>query len=113
MIFGAALISGALVNGFLISLLFEAITRKYPLVFVVVPLVAYGWYYALYMQQANEIARKSDELRASNPGKIFDFDPNSQSLVTAEANSFVTLFAIPVAYAPMTISSRKGICRIV
>jgi hypothetical protein len=50
--------------------------------------------------QTFQIARKSGELRASNPGLILQFDPDTHSLVIKDANAFVSQHGIPVAYEP-------------
>jgi hypothetical protein len=97
MMFGAALLSGALVHIFLLSLFFEAVGRV-PRFLMILPVAAYGAYYAVYFHQGAEIAGKSAELKASNPSMIMDFNPSSHSLVTAEANTLVQRYAIPVAY---------------
>jgi hypothetical protein len=98
MMLGAALLTGLLVHVFLIVLLVEAFTRRVPRVLMIIPIAAYGAYYALYFQQAIQIAQKSAELRASNPGKVLDFDAQSYSLVMARTYTFVSQYEIPVAY---------------
>ena len=98
---------GILANAGLISLLVEAIIGRVPRVLLVFPLIAYGGYYAVYIKQTIDIARKQDELRAANPGKVLDFDANSQSLLTADARSLVQRYAIPVAYDPDEISKSE------
>src|SRR3954469_7695154 len=60
----------------------------------------YGGYYGVFGYQTFQIARKSGELRASNPGLILQFDPDTHSLVTKDANAFVSQHGIPVAYEP-------------
>ncbi len=98
MMFGAALLSGALVHIFLLSLFFEALVGRVPRVLMILPVAAYGAYYAVYFHQGIEIARKSAEMKASNPGMILDFDPRSHSLVTADAQTLVQRYAVPVVY---------------
>jgi hypothetical protein len=98
MIFGGMVIAGALIHLFLISLFFEALFGRVPRVLMIVPIAAYGAYYAVYLYQGSEIQRTSAALQASNPGKVLDFDPSLHSLVTAQANALVQGYAIPVAY---------------
>jgi hypothetical protein len=98
MMFGAMVLTGALVHVFLISLFFEAITRRVPRVLALIPIAAYGAYYAAYLYQGAAIAWTSAELQASNPGKVLDFVPSKYSLVTKKASALIQGYAIPVAY---------------
>jgi hypothetical protein len=100
MIFGGALLAGLLVHVFLIGLFVEAWIGRVPRILAVIPIIAYGGYYALYAHQTNEIREKSAQLRKENSGKIFDFDPEIHSLVTPDAQTLVTQYAIPVVYQP-------------
>ncbi len=100
MMFGAAMITGLLVHVFLASLFFEALTRRIPRAFLLVPILAYGGYYTAYVREARQIALFSAELRGANPVKILDFDPKLHALVMAQAQSFVETHDVPVAYAP-------------
>jgi hypothetical protein len=99
MFLGASLMAGALVHVFLIALLAEAVIGRISRAWIMIPVVAYGAYYATYAQQVWEIASKSAELRANNPGKILPFDPAVHSLVVAnDAEALVSFHEIPVAY---------------
>ncbi len=100
MFFGGALFAGAMVHVFLISLLIEGYLRRVPRVLMILPVVAYGGYYALYVKQTIDIARRAAELRASNPKQVLEFDPKTQRLVTANAQTLIQAYAIPVAYQP-------------
>jgi hypothetical protein len=91
--------AGILVHVILISLLIEAFVGRLPRFLMIVPLAAYGWYYKIYFDQSVQISQKSAEMRASNPGKVFDFDPKLHSLVTTRgAYVLVSQYEIPVAY---------------
>jgi hypothetical protein len=79
MILGGMVIAGALVHLFLISLFLEALVGRVPRVLVIVPIAAYGGYYAGYVYQGHDIARTSAALQASSPGKVLDFDPATHS----------------------------------
>src|ERR1700685_3425770 len=85
MISGGALLTGLLVQVFLIGLLVEAFIGRVPRLLAVIPVIAYGGYYALYAQQTIEIREKSAQLRQENSGKIFDFDFDINSLVSPDA----------------------------
>jgi hypothetical protein len=100
MIVAGGLITGLVLHVFLIALFAEACARRVPRFLIAIPIAAYAGYYALLGGQALLIANKSAELRAANPGQVLQFDPDTQSLVTKEANDFVTHYAIPVAYEP-------------
>lgn len=95
---GALGLTAILVHGLLIALFVEAIMRRVPLVLVLVPIAAYGAYYAIYFYQWIDIERTSAALRASNPGRVFDFDPLAHSLVMHHAEAVVRDYAIPAAY---------------
>ena len=100
MFLGGAMFAGALVHVFLISLLIEGYLRRVPRVLMILPVVAYGGYYALYAKQTIDIARKAAALRASNPKQVLDFDPKTQALVTANAQTLIQAYAIPAVYQP-------------
>lgn len=77
----------------------EALTGRGPREFILIPIVAYGGYYAAYAYQGYEISQRAAELRRGNLGKVFAFDAAQHSLVTAEAETLVKTHEIPVAYA--------------
>src|SRR5215470_6324519 len=92
------LVGPLLVHIFLVALLVEGFTGRVPRILMIVPLAAYGAYYAAYVHQGALIAQKSTDLRTLNPGKVLDFDAKSHSLVTPNALSLVSSYEIPVAY---------------
>ena len=96
---GAAQVAGWLVHICLLSLVFEAATRRAPIAVILIPILVYTTYYLAVEKQAWAVARKSAELRAANPVRILDFDPTTHSLVMPGAGAFATTHKIPVAYA--------------
>lgn len=98
MLFGAPLIAGLLVHAALLAFAAEALTGRASRELILIPIVAYGGYYAVYAYQGFEIAQKVAELRRANPGQIFAFDPAQHSLITSEAETFVKTHEVPVAY---------------
>ncbi len=100
MLFGASLFAGLLAHAVLILMFIEAAIGAAPRILMIVPILAYGGYYAAYFEQGIEIARKSAELKATNPGRILDFAPDAYSLVLPEAGQFVDSHAVSVAYEP-------------
>lgn len=102
MMFGAGLITVLLIHVALISLFVEAAIGRLPRVLMIVPVAAYGAYYVAYVQEGREIAERAAALRASNPGKVFDFNPQAHSVVGKEMGSFVQTHDIPVVYEPNT-----------
>lgn len=98
MLFGAPAWTVFLLHIGLIAMFAEAFVRHLPRYLILVPLAAYGGYYALYAYQTVDVHRKSAELKASNPGKVLDFQPENYSLVMKDARAFVTNHAIPVVY---------------
>jgi hypothetical protein len=100
MMTGAAFLVGLLLHVFLIGLFVEAWLGRVPRALMAIPVMAYAGYYALYAYQTIEIRQKSARLQQENPGKVFSFDPEAYSLVTPDAETLVTQYAIPVVYQP-------------
>ena len=100
MFLGGAIFAGLLVHLFLASLFVEALVARIPRAFILVPLIVYGAYYAVYFREGWQVSQLSQQLRATNPGKIYDFDPAADSLVMGEAQQFVGTHDVPVVYEP-------------
>jgi hypothetical protein len=100
MFLGGPIFAGLLVHLLLASLFVEALMARIPREFILVPLMAYGGYYAAYFREGWQVARVSQQLRATNPGKVFDFNPSADSLVMGEAQRFVETHDVPVVYEP-------------
>lgn len=99
MVLGGAFWTGLLVHFFLLALAIEAFLRRVPRELLLVPVLAYGGYYAMYAFETFRIAQTTAELRSANSGKVFDFNADSHSLVTPVAQAFVQTHVIPVVYA--------------
>jgi len=89
---------GVFIHVLMLSLFIEAMIRRIGRAWLLVPFGLYGSYYAICCYQIILIDRKSEELHASNPEQIMDFDPTRYSLVTNEAERLVSNYRIPVAY---------------
>jgi hypothetical protein len=100
MFLGGPIFAGLLVHLLLASLFVEALMARIPREFILVPLMAYGGYYAAYFREGWQVAQVSQQLRATNPGKVFDFNPSADSLVMGEAQRFVETHDVPVVYEP-------------
>jgi hypothetical protein len=102
MFMGGAIFAGLLVHLLFASLFVEALMARIPRAFILVPLIAYGGYYADYLHEGWQVAQLSQQLRATNPGKVYDFDPAANSLIMdqAEAQRFVETHDVPVVYEP-------------
>ncbi|PPD45537.1 MAG: hypothetical protein CTY15_03895 [Methylocystis sp.] len=98
MIVAGALITGLVVHVVLVLMAFDALTRRGPAWLLLFPALFYGGYYLRYAQQEREIARVSNDLSATNPKRILDFDPDAHSLVMKDAGGFVSAHDVPVAY---------------
>jgi hypothetical protein len=100
MMFGAPLWCGLLVHVFLIGLAVEVTLGRVPRFLLVVPLAAYGVYYAMYLKQSLDISSKSHELQASNPSRVMQFDPTRYSLVLPQlrAELLAAHYDIPITY---------------
>jgi hypothetical protein len=100
MLVAGPFIAGLLVHLFFASVLVEAATGRIPRAFVLVPIIAYGGYYAAYFQEGLQVEQLSQKLRTSNSGKIYDLDPTVNSLVMDQAQEFVETHDVPVVYEP-------------
>ena len=100
MLMGGAVFAGFLVHLFFASLFVEVLTRRVPRAFILVPIIAYGGYYAAYFREGLQVEQMAQQLRAANPGKIYDFDPAVNALVMDRAQEFVETHAVPVVYEP-------------
>lgn len=100
MFVGAPFIAGLLVHVFLGSVAIEGLTGRLPRLLLILPVGAYGAYYAAYVAQGVRIAQTSAALSAGNPGLVLQFDPAQNALVMAHAGGFVTQHAVEVAFEP-------------
>lgn len=75
-----------LVHVFFIALAVEAITRRVPLVLIVIPIAAYGWYYVQYFQEIADPQLVGTVLRAANPGRVLSYDPKQHAIVVRSIN---------------------------
>lgn len=99
MFLGAGLFTALLIHAGLVALFVEALTKRVPRFLMIVPIALYGGYYVLYLKQSFDFSRKSAEIKAANPRKIFDFDPVIHSLVLPNASrELVTDHVILVGY---------------
>jgi hypothetical protein len=112
MIVGAAFVTGLVLHVFLIALFVEAFVGRLPRYLIAIPIAAYSAYYAAFIQQTWKIAHKSAELRASNPGQVLKFDPDSQSLVTRKPTRSLPSTPFPLSMRRIRTSSRRVISRI-
>jgi hypothetical protein len=100
MFLGGSLFAGLLVHLLLASLLVEALMGRIPRALILVPIIAYGAYYAAYFREGWQVAQVSQKLKTTNPGKIYDFDPAANSLVMDRGQEFVETHDVPVVYEP-------------
>ena len=73
---------------------------RIPRALILIPIIAYGAYYAAYFREGWRVAQVSQKLRITNPGKVYDFDPAANSLVMDRAQEFVETHDVPVVYEP-------------
>src|SRR3984885_9116858 len=97
---GGSLFAGLLVHLLLASLVVEALMGRIPRALILVPVLAYGGYYAAYFREGWQVAQVSERLRTANPGKIYDFDPAANSLVMDRGQEFVETHDVPAVYEP-------------
>jgi hypothetical protein len=98
---GGPFLTGLLIDIFFVALLVEALTGRIPRVLAIVPLLAAGAYYAVFLQQGIAIQARNDVAKAANPrpGSVA-FDPSRMSLVDDDALVIVRRYAVPKAYKP-------------
>jgi hypothetical protein len=97
---GGSLFAGLLVHLLLASLFVEAVMGRIPRALILVPVIAYGAYYAAYFREGWRVAQVTEKLRITNPGKVYDFDPAANSLVMDRAQEFVETHDLPVVHEP-------------
>ena len=96
---GAEIASGWLIQLVLIGFLFDSLRGMLPRAVALIPLVFYCSYYIAYWQQGVHVQQVSNELRRSNPTRVFDFNSKLHSLVMDQADVFAATHSIPVVYA--------------
>jgi len=69
MFMGGSLFAGLLVHLLLASLFVEAVIGRIPRALILVPIIAYGAYYAAYFREAWQVAQVSKKLRTTNQQK--------------------------------------------
>ncbi len=97
---GGPFMIAMLIHVFLISLFIEAAIGRAPRGLMAIPIAAYGGYYALYLSEGFEIAKRVAEIRKLNPGKLVDFDPARDAFVGKDQGHLVQRYEIPVVYEP-------------
>lgn len=98
MFLGGPLWPGLFLHVALIALFFEARKGKSPRILMLVPVLAYGGYYAVFAWQSLSLYLQNAELRKQNPTQILAFDPARFSLVSESAGALVQRYQIPHAY---------------
>lgn len=91
---------GFAAQAFLLGLLVEGALGRLPRFVMIVPLAAYGGYYALYAEQGREIAATAAQLQTSNPALVLQFDPAEHSLVVFpdDAEYLAAHYDVPSTY---------------
>jgi len=98
MLLGGSRFAGLLVHLLLASLFVEAVMGRVPRALILVPIIAYGAYYAAYFREGWQVTQVSEKIRNTNPAKIYDFDPAVDSLVMDRGQEFVETHDVPVVY---------------
>jgi hypothetical protein len=95
----ASFLAGLLAHALMLSLVIEAMIKRIGKAWLLIPVGAYGGYYAILGYQVVSVDRKLAELRFSNPGQVMTFDPARYSLVSKDAEYLISNYKIPVAYS--------------
>lgn len=104
MMFMASFFTGMLFHVALIALLVEALTRRVPRIFAIIPILAYSGYYAAYFSEPYQLAAKELTLRAANPTPIL-FDASRYSLVHDKSMDVVDRYSAPSVYESLAWAS--------
>ena len=105
---GGPYLAGMLVHVFLASVFIEAVERRLPRPFVILPIVLYGAYYVAYLAQGYWVAEKAAELRATNPRLLIAYNSEQHSLVMPEARPFTEGHKIEVVYEALAHIKPEG-----
>lgn len=102
LMFGMALL-GPYLWGFIphlvtVALLLDVAANKIPKALLILPLMAYGSYYAYYVQEYQVMKSFEKQLRAENPRHVVDYDSTKHSLVMNNGGSLVTSYKFPVIF---------------
>lgn len=94
-----------------VALIIDIQTKKLSRLFWIIPIVIYGGYYTYYYFYAQEIKSIQNELRATNPQLILNYDSEKHSLVTNDNGNLGLYYRIPVTYdenhLPLGFSSHR------
>jgi hypothetical protein len=96
--FGAPLITGLLMHGLLASLFLESVLNRIPKALALIPILAYGAYYADYFHEDRALQNEVSAVQNDQPAVALRFEPAEQSLVVKNARVFVSDYDVPVAY---------------
>lgn len=124
MIVAAALWSVVLINLGMVGITFEAVIGKVSPLWLAIPLLYFGGYYAVYANDRAMLAKASEDMAQFNGGKSLKFDPARQDLLIdlrtdglgAEPRDFVDRFAIPQAFGSdgrVWMIATKEVCTLV
>jgi len=101
-LFGAALLSSLAAHACLIALGVEVYSGRRARLWLAIPALAYGGYYAVFLSQYALIVAEEADLRARNPVAALEFDPKIHSLLDhsdpGDAKFLLSHFQIPVVY---------------
>lgn len=98
MFVGAPFLQGLLLHAVLLALVVDVVKGKFSRFLIVIPILVYGGYFAMYFVQWQEINRREAQLKATNPGMLLKFDATKHSLVSTHGGNVVNILKIPVAY---------------
>jgi hypothetical protein len=100
MFVGGPIWCGFAAQAFLLGLVVEGALGRLPRFVMIIPLVAYGGYYVMYVEQGRQIAAKAAQLQMSNPSLVLRFDPSVHSLVmpSSQAEHLATHYDVPATY---------------
>ena len=124
MIVGAALWSVVLINLGMIGIVVEAVTGRFTPLWLAIPLLYFGGYYAAYASDRAMLAKVGQETARFNAGKSLPFDPAQQDLLIdtrtdglgLTPSDFVERYGVPRAFGSdgrVWLVATKDVCTLV
>ncbi len=98
MLLGGPFLTGLLIDLFFVALFVEALTRRLPRIFAIIPVAALVAYYGFYLQQTLALNARNTALHAANAIPAVPFDPDRHALVDEDSLEIVRRYAVPRAY---------------
>lgn len=98
MVLGAPIWTGFILHLIALALVLDAVRKRVPKTLLLIPLLLYGAYYLMFLNEEQSIKNIETAFQQTNPSEIIAYNPAEHSLV-AEA-SLIQKYKLPVIYSP-------------